>query len=165
MMELQIKGILSVLLVWDTNIDICIKGNLAVGNLLANFHTEFVFEIEQKDPNYWIDRIIIPKLKEAIDNNTKDVVHKHLSKIIWFEQNLGKAHIDYSIIPDWWDDKIKFSMDYSFTGKMNKPHLVQMVENAYKHLITDLIGLHIERSQLAFEIAVMDKMVVLSSCA
>ena len=42
---------------------------------------------------------------------------------------------------------------------MNKPHLVQMVENVYKHHITDSTGLHIERSQLAFEIAIMDKTV------
>ena len=56
MMELRIKGIYSVLLVWDDNNDICIKGNLAV----ANFHTEFVFEVEQKDPTYWIDRMVIP---------------------------------------------------------------------------------------------------------
>ena len=67
MMELRIKGIYSVLLVWDDNNNICIKGNLAVGNLLANFHTEFVFEIEQKNPTYWIDRIVIPKLKEPIE--------------------------------------------------------------------------------------------------
>ena len=120
MMELRIKGILSVLLVWDSNNDICIKGNLAVGNLLANFHTEFVSEIEQKDPMYWIDRMVIPKLNEPIANNPKDVVRKHLSKIIHFEQNLGKAHIDYSTKPDWWDDKIQFSKDYSITGKMNK---------------------------------------------
>ena len=58
-----------------------IKGNLAVGNLLANFYTEFVCEIEQKDPTYWIDRMVIPKLKEPIHNNPKDVVGKHLSKI------------------------------------------------------------------------------------
>ena len=30
MMEPRIKGIYSVLLVWDDNNDICIKGNLAV---------------------------------------------------------------------------------------------------------------------------------------
>ena len=88
-----------------------------------------MFEIQQKDPTYWIDRMVIPKLKEPIHNNPKDVVSKHLSKIIQFEQNLGKAHIDYSTKPDWWDDKIKFSKDYSITGKMNKPHLVEMVEN------------------------------------
>ena len=96
MMELQIKGIFSFLLVWDSNNNICIKGNLAVGNLLANFHSEFVCEIEQKDPIYWIVRMVIPKLKEPIHNNPKDVVHKHLSKIIQLEQNLGKAHIDYT---------------------------------------------------------------------
>ena len=39
MMELWIKGIFSVLLAWDSNNNICIKGNLAVGNLLSNFHT------------------------------------------------------------------------------------------------------------------------------
>ena len=128
-----------------------------MGNLLANFHTEFVFEIEQKNPTYWIDRIVIPKLKEPIDKNPKDDVCKNLSKIIQFEQNLGKAHIDYSTKPDWWDEKIKFSKDYSITGKMNKPHLVQMTESAYKYHITDSTGLHIERSQLAFEIAIMDK--------
>ena len=42
MMELMIKGIYSVLLVWDDNNDICLKGNLAVGNLLANFHTRIL---------------------------------------------------------------------------------------------------------------------------
>ena len=162
MMELWIKGIFSVLLVWDSNNDMCIKGNLAVGNLLANFHTEFVSDIEQKDPTYWIDRMVIPKLKEPIDSNPKDVVRKHLSKIVRLEQNLGKAHIDYSTKPAWWDEQIKFSKDYSITGKMNKPHLVQMVENAYKHHITDSTGLHIERSQLAFEIAIVNKTVFLS---
>ena len=162
MMELRIKGIYSVLLVWDDNNDICMKGNLAVGNLLANFHTEFVFEIEQNNPTYWIDRMVIPKLNEPIDKNPRDDVCKHLSKIIWFEQNLGKAHIDYSTKPEWWDDKIIFSKDYSITGKMNKPHLVQMTEIAYKYHITDSTGLHIERSQLAFEIAIMDKQVFLS---
>ena len=45
---------------------------------------------------------------------------------------------------------------------MNKPHLVEMVENAYKHHITDSTGLHIERFQLAFEIAIMDKTLFLS---
>ena len=70
---------------------------------------------------------------------------------------MGKAYIDYSTKPDWWDEKIKFSKDYSITGKMNKPHLVQMIESAYKYHITDSRGLHIERSQLAFEIAIMDK--------
>ena len=45
---------------------------------------------------------------------------------------------------------------------MNKPHLVQMVENAYNHHITDSTGLHIERSQLAFEITIMDKTVFIS---
>ena len=55
------------------------------------------------------------------------------------------------------DEKINFSKDYSITGKINKPHLVQMTESAYKYHITDSTGLHIERSQLAFEIAIMDK--------
>ena len=82
MMELRIKGIYSVILVWDDNKDICVKGNLAVGNLLASFHTEFVFEIEQKDPTHWIDRMVVPKLNEPINKNPKDVVQKHLSKII-----------------------------------------------------------------------------------
>ena len=72
-----------------------------MGNLLANFHTEFVFEVEQKDPTYWIDRMVIPKLKEPINKNPRDVVRKHLSKIIRFEQNLGKAHINYTTKPDW----------------------------------------------------------------
>ena len=162
MMELRIKGIISVFLVWDSNNDICIKGNLPVGNLLANFHTEFVSNIEQNDPTYWIDRMVIPKLKEPIDSNPKDIVRKHLSKIVRLEQNLGKAHIDYSTKPDWWDEKIKFSKDYSITGKMNKLHLVQMIENAYKHHVTDATGVHIERSQLALETAIMDKNVFLS---
>ena len=108
MMELRIKGIYSVLLVLDDNNDICIKGNLAVGILLANFHTEFVFEIEQKNPTYWIDRIVIPKLKEPINRNPKDDVCKHLSKIIQFEQNLGKGHIDYSTKPEWWMKRLIF---------------------------------------------------------
>ena len=82
MMELRIKGIYSVLLVWDDNNDICVKGNLTVGNLLASFHTEFVLEIEQKDATHWIDRMVVPKLNEPIDKNPKDVVQKHLSKII-----------------------------------------------------------------------------------
>ena len=74
MMELRLKGIYSVLLVWDDNNDICVKRNLAVGNLLASFHTEFVFEIEQKDPTHWIDRMVVTKLNEPIDKNPKDVV-------------------------------------------------------------------------------------------
>ena len=107
-----------------------------------------MFEIEQKNHTQWIDRMVIPKLNEPIDNNPKDVVRKHLSKIIRFEQNLGKAHIDFSTKPEWWDDdRIKFSKDYSITGKMNKPHLVQMVKSAYKYHVKDSTGLHSERSQ------------------
>ena len=37
-----------------------------------------------------------------------------------------------------------------------------MIENAYKNPITDSTGLHIERSQLCFEIAIIDKSVFLS---
>ena len=37
-----------------------------------------------------------------------------------------------------------------------------MIESAYKYHITDSTRLHIERSQLAFEIAIMDKQVFLS---
>ena len=86
-----------------------------------------------------------------------------MSKIIQFEQNLGKAHINYSTKPDWWDeDKVTFSKDYSITGKMNKHHLVKMIESTYTYHITDSTGVHIERSVSAFETAIMDKQVFLS---
>ena len=76
---------------------------------------------------------------------------------------MGKAHIDYSTKPDWWDeDKVTFSKDYPITGKMNKPHLVKMIESAYKYHVTESTGMYIERSVSAFETAIMDKQVFLS---
>ena len=76
---------------------------------------------------------------------------------------MGKAHINYSTKPDWWDeDKVTFSRDYSIAGKMNKPHLVKMIESAYKYHVTDSTGVHIERSVSDFETAIVDKQVLLS---
>ena len=120
-------------------------------DFFAKNHNSIVKNIQEEENKYWIDRIVLPKVKLPLKNNSRDILRSHLSKIIRLEQNLGKVHIDYTIKPKWWDNSITFSNQYSVTGKMNKENFVSLLRNAYAYhgnTSSNLHNLHIERSKM-----------------
>ena len=112
----------------------CVQGTHAIGKCVVLDQESICSELSNATGYNWIDRIMVPKLEQPLDANSRDQLKSHLSKIIIAEQNLGKAHVEYNNPqPTWWDDSITFSNKYSITGQMKKKDLVIQVQNAYTH--------------------------------
>ena len=150
MAQMKAEGIDTCFVLKDTNGQMCVQGTHAIGKCLVLNHESICSELGNATEYNWIDRIMIPKLEQPLDGNSRDQLKSHLSKIIIAEQNLGKAHVEYNNLqPTWWDNSITFSNKYSITGHMKKKDLVIQVPNAYTHYnlnTMDTKFVHIERS-------------------
>ena len=133
----------------DKENNMCIQGNKPLGTYISNNYKDILNNVDNSD-KFWIDRIIMPRLqKQPIETNPREIVRGHLSKIIRMEQNLGKAHIDYTDRPKWWDMSVEFSNDYSVSAKMTKVDIVRQLKKAYQYYMLNSFDqsiLLIERS-------------------
>ena len=150
MAKMKAQGINTCFVLKDKNGQMCVQGAHTIGKCVALAYESIRSELSNTTEYNWIDRIIIPKLEEPLDVNSRDQLKMHLSKIIIAEQNLVKAHVQYNNLhPTWWDDSITFSNKYSITGLMKRKDLVIQVQNACKHYnlkTMDTKFLHIEHS-------------------
>ena len=132
--EMKAQGIDTCFILKDKNGQMFVQGTHAIGKCVILDYESIRSELSNITEYNWIDRIMIPKLQEPLDANSRDQLKSHLSKIIIAEQNLGKAHVEYNNQnPSWWDESITFARKNSITGLMKKKDLVIQVQNAYTH--------------------------------
>ena len=94
--EMKAQGIDTCFVLKDKNGQMCVQGTHTIGKCVVLDHESIRSELSNKTEYNWIDRIMIPKLEEPLDGNSRDQLKSHLSKIIIKEQNLGKAHVEYN---------------------------------------------------------------------